>query len=173
VGCGPMPESGFFIMLYDFDTLNLYLDQGIYSFLMPYNKGIIGPRSNHYPALADYSCGRDGTHIFFFMKRKIVYGGQLFGSKEFGAFYLNGKFFPIGEEANAPIVWDESKRSCYTATDSPGIFLRNVRDDKRERCQPYLIQFSDRLGLKGQTITSDELYFEFGSRAREIKKLPW
>ena len=130
---------------------------------MPYNKGIIGPRSNHYPALADYSCGRDGTHVFFFMKRKIVYGGQLFGSKEFGAFYLNGKFFPIGEEANAPICWDESKRSCYTATDSPGIFLRNVQDDKKERCQPYLIQFSDRLGLKGQTITSDELYFELGS----------
>lgn len=130
---------------------------------MSYNKGIIGPRSNHYPALADYSCGRDGTHVFFFMKRKIVYGEQLFGSKEFGAYYLNGKHFPIGEKANAPIVWDESQRSCYDVTDNPGIFLRKVQDDKKERCQPYLIRFSDRLGMRGQTISSDELYFELGS----------
>lgn len=130
---------------------------------MPYNKGIIGQRSNHYPALADYSCGRDGTHVFFFMKRKIVYGGQLFGSKEFGAYYLNGNFFPIGEKANAPLVWDESQRACYDASGSPGIFLRKVQDDIKERCQPYLIRFSDRIGLRGKTISSDELYFELGS----------
>jgi len=158
-----MPESGFFIMLYDIDTLNLYLDRGIYSFLMPYNGGVIGSRSNHYPALADYSCGRDGTHIFFFMKRKIVYGGQLFGSAECGAFYLNGRLFPIGERAHAPLVWDESPRSCYSATDVRGVFLRNVQDDNKERCQPYLVRFSDRLGMRGQTISSDELYFELGS----------
>jgi len=158
-----MPNSGFFITLYDIDTLNLYLDRGIYSFLMPYNKGIIGPRSNHYPALADYSCGREGTHVFFFMKRKIVYGGQLEGSKHYGAYYLNGTYFPIGKTANAPLVWDESKRTIYDATDMPGIFTRRVQDDKKERCQPYLIRFSDTLGLRGQTISSDDLYFELGS----------
>jgi len=130
---------------------------------MSYNEGIIRSRSKHYPALADYSCGRDGTHVFFFLKRKIVYGGQLFGSKEFGVFYLNGKFFPMGEKADASLVWDESQRHCYDALDNPGIFLRKVIDDKKERCQPYLIRFSDRLGMRGKTIVSDELYFELGS----------
>lgn len=158
-----MPRSGFFITLYDMDTLNLYLDRGLYSFLMPYNNGIIGSRSNHYPALADYSCGREGTHVFFFMKRKIVYGGQLHGSKNCGAYYLNRAFFPIGKTAKAPLVWDESKRTIYDAAETPGIFTRQVQDDDKERCQPYMIRFSDRLSLKGKAITSDELYFELGS----------
>lgn len=158
-----MPKSGFFILLNNMDTMKLYLDRGIYGTIMPFNEGIIRPRSKHYPTLADYACGREGTHVFFFRARKIFYGGQLSGSKECAVFYFNGKFFPIGEKANAPFVWDESQRSCYDATDSPGIFLRQVEDDTKERCQPYLIRFSDRLGMMGQTISSDDLYFELGS----------
>jgi hypothetical protein len=50
-------------MLYDFDTLNLYLTHGVYGFLMPPEFGEPSPYSNHYPALADYACARDGTSV--------------------------------------------------------------------------------------------------------------
>ncbi|MHA1972457.1 MAG: hypothetical protein ACTSW1_05680 [Candidatus Hodarchaeales archaeon] len=158
-----MVKSGFFITLYDVDTLNLYLDRGLYSFLMPPTFGKISSRSNHYAALADYSGGRKGTHVFFFLKRKIVYGGELVGPDNIAAYYLNGEYCPIGRTSRAPLVWDESERECYPATEKHGIFEVITQSGVKERCQPYLIRFTDRIGLKGQTITSDDLYFELGS----------
>jgi hypothetical protein len=158
-----MVASGFFITLYDVDTLNLYLDRGLYSFLMPPAFGEISSYSNHYAALADYSCGREDTHIFFFQKRQIVCGGQLEGPQDVGAYYLNGEYCPMGRKSQAPLVWDESERECYPATDKPGIFEVTTQSGVKERCQPYLIRFQDKLGLKGQAIPSDELYFDLGS----------
>lgn len=154
-----MPKSGLFITLYDEDTLKLYLDKGIYGFLMSPVHGNVGLRSRHYHALADYACIREGTHIFFFLKRKIVYGGQAIGSKKFGAFYLNGHYSPLGRKARAELYWDESKREKYQATDQPGIFI--VPGIGR-RCQPYFIRFVDNLGIKGEAILSDQLYWELG-----------
>jgi len=158
-----MVASGFFITLYDIDTLNLYLDRGLYSFLMPPVFGEISARSNHYAALADYSCGREGTHVFFFLKRQIVYGGQLIGSQDLAAYYLNGEYCPMGRKSKAPLVWDESERECYPPTDKPGIFKVTTQNGVQDRCQPYLIRFEDRLDLRGQAITSDVLYFDLGS----------
>ena len=64
-----MTISGVFIALYDQETLKLYLEKGIYGFLMsPENQE--SPRSKHYNALADYSCLRKGQHVFFFLKGK-------------------------------------------------------------------------------------------------------
>lgn len=157
-----MPKSGLFITLYDKDTLNLYLDKGIYSFLMPPVRGEINPQSRHYHALGDYACVREGTHIFFFLKRKIIYGGQAIGSKTYGSFYLNGQFSPLGKRADARLCWDESNRSKYSATDKPGVF--NV-PEVGERCQPYLIIFRDNLGLRGKAISSDQLYWELGKHS--------
>lgn len=154
-----MPSSGLFVTLYDEDTLNLYLDKGVYGFLMPPVLGEVSSRSRHYAALGDYACAREGTHVLFFLKRKIVYGGQIIGSRSFGAFYLNGPYSPMGRKAEARIYWDESKRDRYAGTDQPGVFeVPGVG----LRCQPYLIIFKDELNLKGRTITSDQLYFELG-----------
>src|SRR5207245_7233665 len=54
-----LPLSGFFITLFDEGTLSLYLDRGIYGFHMR-PELVIGPRSRHYQALADYACAREG-----------------------------------------------------------------------------------------------------------------
>ena len=152
-------ESGVFIVLYDQATLNLYLSKGIYGFLMPPIYDPVSFKSMHYHALGDYACIREGTDVFFFLKRKIYYGGKVIGSKNHAAFYLNGQYSPLGKKANANLYWDESKRNIYKSTDKPGIFKIKSGQDK---CQPYLIRFEDNSGLKGKYISSDELYFELG-----------
>jgi hypothetical protein len=150
-------DGGLFITLYDERTLSLYLKYGIYGFLMP---PVLTPRpssrSRHYHALADYACSREGTHIFFFLKRKIIYGGTVKGNTNIASFYLNGKTSPLGRTANAELFWDESIR--YTPTDQDGIFV--VRDNKRS--QPFILQFNKISDLTGKQISSDDLYFELG-----------
>jgi len=158
-----MPSFGLFITLYDYDTLNLYLSRGIYGFLMPPEFGEPGSYSKHYAALADYACSREDTHVFFFLKRQIVYGGQIIGHEDFGSFYINGGYCPLGRVADADLVWDEGDRECYECTDQPGIFRVETRRGVNERCQPYLIRFEDNLGINGDGVSSDDLYFELGS----------
>jgi hypothetical protein len=156
-----MTISGVFITLYDQETLKLYLEKGIYGFLMsPENQD--SPYSKHYNALADYSCLRKGHHVFFFLRRKIVYGGQICGYGNYAAFFLNGKNSAMGSAASARLGWDEGTRDIYHATDTEGVFLVN---DIGERCQPYLIRFEDKLGLKGKYIFSDDLYWKLGDYA--------
>lgn len=129
-------NGGLFITLYDDRTLALYLKYGIYGFLMP---PIMAPKpstySRHYCVLADYACSRQGTHIFFFLKRRIVYGGAVKGNAEIASFYLNGKTSPLGRVANAELFWDESQR--YAPTDQEGIFKVRGKD----RAQPFVLQF--------------------------------
>ena len=149
-------QSGLFIALYDEKTLGLYLKQGVYGFLMkPVWANRPSSLSRHYAALADYACTRAGTHIFFFLKRKIVYGGVACGSRDRGSFYLNGETSPLGRRANAQLIWDESSR--YTPTKKPGVFLVN----EAERAQPYLVLF-EKNDLTGRWIESDALYWELG-----------
>ncbi|MCK4443638.1 MAG: hypothetical protein KAW09_03780, partial [Thermoplasmata archaeon] len=89
-----------------------------------------------------------------------VYGGQVIGNEESGSFYLNGPYSPMGRKADSRICWDESRRERYGATDVPGIFeVPGVG----ERCQPYLLIFGDKIGLKGHAISSDQLYYELGT----------
>jgi len=117
---------------------------------------------HHYRALGDYGSARAGTHVFFFRNAKIYYGGQIEGSDDHGAFYLNGSQSPLGRQANADLVWDESKRSEYSEIDT-GLFTRNDDDTADDAvCQPFLLQFEDKLGLRGNYISSDDLYFELG-----------
>ena len=152
-------NAGVFIALYDENTLNLYLKHGVYGFLMAPTRGIINSRSKHYNALADYACMRKGTEVFFFLKRRIVYGGQIVGSNEHGAFLLNGTDSPLCISANSPLCWDEAARAGYDATNESGIF---TVPEVGERCQPYLIRFEDTVGLKGKYISSDDLYCKLG-----------
>lgn len=158
-----MPSSGVFVTLYDLETLTLYLDRGLYGFLMTPVRGAISSRSRHFHALGDYACIREDTHVFFFLKRHIVYGGQALGTRQHGSFYLNGCLSPYGSKAKAPLCWDESKRQRYTPTEETGIFkVPNANGEEKEKCQPYLIQFQDQLGLKGKAIPSDDLYWRLG-----------
>jgi len=156
-----MSISGFFITLFDRETLKLYLNKGIYGFHMPPIFSEVPSRSQHYSALADYGCAREGAHIFFFLKREIIYGGQVIGSGEYGSFYLNGSYSPLCRNAMATLFWDESYRDCYSSTEREGIFTRPEINDS-EVCQPYIFLFKDRLGLAGKTISSDQLYFNIG-----------
>jgi hypothetical protein len=150
-------EGGLFITLYDERTLSLYLKYGIYGFLMPpVMTPKPSPHSRHYHALADYACSREGTHVFFFLKRKIIYGGTVKGNTNIASFYLNGKTSPLGRKANADLFWDESER--YNPTDQEGIFEVNGK----KRSQPFILQFDKIEGLTGKKIVSDDLYFELG-----------
>ena len=155
-----MPNSGLFITLNDRDALNLYLEKRVYGVLRPPVFRKVGSHSRHYGALADFACAREGSHVFFFGKRRIVYGGQIIGSKNYGSYYLNGPYSPEGRKADAPICWDESNRKEYESTDKPGIFKVKTRQGIEERCQPYLIRFTDEIGIGGKSIISDDLYAE-------------
>ena len=158
-----LPSSGLFVPLYDSETINLYLAKGIYGVLTAPVLGEVKGVSKHYAALADFACAREGTHIFFFNERKVVYGGQTTGSPKYGSYHLNGPYSPMGRVAKSSVVWDESNRKIYEATDKPGIFRVTIGDNKEERCQPYLIRFVDKLDLKGKSITSDDLYVELSA----------
>lgn len=153
-------NGGLFIALYDEESLKLYLDKGVYGFLM---KPVMTPKpsaqSRYYAILADYACSREGTDVFFFLKRKIVYGGKIYGNKEIGSFYLNGQTSPLGRKADADLFWDESIRKKYYATDSPGVF--KLTKDGGVKAQPFMFQFYQNENT-GKYIVSDDLYFELG-----------
>ena len=155
-----MDKGGLFVTLYDKDTLRLYLDEGVYGQHMTPQEGEPSPQSAHYKTLADYAAAREGKHVFFFLDREVYYGGQIIGSDEHGAFYINGQKSPLGREANAPIVWDESSRDTYSETDELGVF--DAGGERGEKCQPFLIQFEDNRDMAGRYIISDQLYFELG-----------
>jgi hypothetical protein len=155
-----MNKGGLFITLYDKDTLQLYLNGGVYGQHMTPQEGEPSSHSAHYRALGDYAACREGKHVFFFLDREIYYGGQIVGSDEYGAFYINGQKSPMGREADAPLVWDESSRDTYGETDEPGVF--DAGGDRGEKCQPFLIQFEDNRDIAGRYIVSDQLYFDLG-----------
>lgn len=155
-------NGGFFITLYDEETLKLYLNRGIYGFLMkPVGGKDISPKSVHYKVLADYACGREGCDVFFFLKRKIYYGGKLKGHRDIASFFLNGTNTPLCRDANASLFWDETKR--YIKTNEEGIFkIGKVKDRSGNnpiKCQPYILRFS-RNENTGKYILSDDLYFK-------------
>ena len=149
-----MENGGLFVSLFDKETLQLYLDRGVYGQHMTPERGSPTSQSRHYNTLADYASCREGRHVFFFLEREIYYGGQLIGEGDGPAFYLNGQYSPLGREADAPVVWDESER--YDPLDGPGLF----ETDRGEKCQPFLIRFEDNLGLAGRYITSDQYYID-------------
>lgn len=163
-----MPESGLFITLFDEDTLKLYLRKGVYGFHMNPEPDA-DPRSRvYYRALADYACARPDSHVFFFLERKIYYGGSIIGpSAEFASFYLNGQQSPMGRNSRAPLAWDESNRSAYGRAGEGGLFTRpnagqTTEYDSHVKCQPFVIRFADRTNCLGRFIVSDDLYEELG-----------
>ena len=153
-------NGGLFITLFDEKTLKLYLKHGIYGFLMsPVSLGK-KPSWIHFAALSDYACAREGTHVFFFLKRRIIYGGTVTGNKDVASFYFNGTNSPIGRQQNAPLFWDESQREIYEKTDSNGIFKVVGVGIKS---QPYVLKFKTDDNITCKRIESDELYFELGN----------
>ncbi|MBQ3379917.1 MAG: hypothetical protein IJG50_08685 [Clostridia bacterium] len=149
-------QGGLFIALYDENTLKLYLKRGIYGFLMkPVFTNQPSSRSRHYAILADYACSREGSDLFFFLNRKIVYGGKIYGNKKSGSFYINGKNSPLGIKSQANLFWDETER--YVPTEKEGVF----KVKGAEKAQPYIFQFHQNADT-GKYIASDDLYFELG-----------
>ena len=147
-----------FVTLYDENTLKLYLNRGLYGFLMkPTSVNTVSSRSKHYAVLADYACSREGTDLFFFLKRKIVYGGKIYGNTNCASFYINGQNSPLGQQTQANLFWDESSR--YTPTTTPGIFKVNGAD----KAQPFIFQFHQTENT-GKYIISDDLYFNLGKK---------
>ncbi len=149
-----MEHGGLFVSLFDKETLRLYLDKGVYGQHMTPERDAPSSQSRHYNTLADYASCREERHVFFFLQREIYYGGQLIGDKNGPAFYLNGQFSPLGREAQASTVWDESDR--YEPLKPEGLF----ETDRGEKCQPFLIQFEDELGLSGRYLTADQFYID-------------
>lgn len=79
--------GGLFIALYDEDSLKLYLDKGVYGFLMtPVLTNKPSARSRHRNILADYACIRQRIKVFSFLKRKIICIGRIYGNKNSGSF---------------------------------------------------------------------------------------
>lgn len=152
-------QGGLFITLYDEDSLKLYLNSGLYGFLMSPIRNNQSPTKTHYAILADYACSREGTEVFFFLNRTIIYGGTIFGNIDKGSFFINGKNSPLGNQFNADLFWDESSR--YSSTNSPGIFGVNTDNGIKEKSQPFILQFRKN-EMTGKYITSDVLYFELG-----------
>lgn len=151
-------QGGMFVTLYDEKTLKLYLNKGLYGFLMkPTSVDSVTSRSKHYAVLADYACSREGTDLFFFLKRKIVYGGKIYGNRDCSSFYINGQNSPLGQRTQANLFWDESSR--YTPTATPGVFKVNSKD----KAQPFIFQFAQNENT-GKYIISDELYFNLGRK---------
>ncbi len=151
-------RGGMFVTLYDENTLKLYLNKGLYGFLMkPASLNTVTSHSKHYAVLADYACSRDGTDLFFFLKRKIVYGGKIYGNRDCASFYINGQNSPLGQQIEANLFWDESSR--YTPTATPGIFKVNGTD----KAQPFIFQFAQNENT-GKYIISDDLYFNLGKK---------
>lgn len=151
-------QGGMFVTLYDEKTLKLYLNKGLYGFLMkPTSVDSVTSRSKHYAVLADYACSREGTDLFFFLKRKIVYGGKIYGNRDCSSFYINGQNSPLGQRTQANLFWDESPR--YTPTGTPGVFKVNSKD----KAQPFIFQFAQNENT-GKYIISDELYFNLGRK---------
>ena len=154
-------QGGLFINLYDQETLKLYLDRGVYAQHVSPEEGEPHPNSAYYSILGDYAATREGYHVFFFRDREIYYGGQVVGSDEYGAFYINGSTQgPVQREIGAPLVWDESVRKRYDNVDKPEVF--DGGDDRGKKCQPFLLQFEDNLNMAGRYIISDQLYFRLG-----------
>ncbi len=151
-------QGGMFVTLYDEKTLKLYLNKGLYGFLMkPTSVDSITSRSKHYAVLADYACSREGTDLFFFLNRKIVYGGKIYGNRDCSSFYINGQNSPLGQRTQANLFWDESSR--YTRTATPGVFKVNGTD----KAKPFIFQFNKNENT-GKYIISDELYFNLGRK---------
>ena len=123
------------------------------------NGGLFIALYDEYAILADYACSREGTDVFFFLKRKIVYGGKIYGNKDVGSFYLNGQTSPLGRKADAELFWDESERKNYIATDEPGVF--KIKKGGADKAQPFMFQFFQNAD-SGKYIISDDLYFELG-----------
>jgi hypothetical protein len=153
-------SGGLFIALYDEESLKLYLNKGLFGFLMnPVFTDKPSSRSRYYAILADYACSREGTDVYFFLKRKIVYGGKIYGNKEIGSFYLNGATSPLGRSAHADLFWDESKRKRYIPTDKSGVF--KISKDGANKAQPFIFQFVHNENT-GKYIVSDDLYLQLG-----------
>lgn len=161
-----MTASGLFINLYDETALQTYIASGVYGPLTKRLDGSSHTRSEaiHFSVLADLCCAKPGTHVFFFRKRRIFYGGQVSPNTPQPTVVLNGPDSPIAKGTSATQVWKEDWRPTYEPRNPPDRIWIETNGDRIERVQPYLILFRTDSALSGRWIDSDELYFELGKK---------
>lgn len=154
-----MDTGGVLVSVSDEETLNLCLERGIYGQHVTLQEGDSPWYGGHYSTLADHATLRDRNHVFFSHSGKVYYGGQVVGSDDYGAFYVNGRNSLMGRQADAPLVWDESSRDAYAETDNPGVFRTDEGD--YWTCQPFLIRFEGE-EMVGSYVDRHRFYFELG-----------
>lgn len=156
-------NNGVFITLYDEESLKLYLKNGLFGFLAtPVNTSKPNPRSNYFHVLADYACLREGSDVFFFIKRKIYYGGKVIGNESLGSFFINGENSPLGRSTKANLFWNEDFRYEKDTSLNKGQFYVETNNGRKIKAQPFIVCFNTS-DDSGKFITSDDLYFELGS----------
>lgn len=109
-------------------------------------------RSRHYAVLCDYACCSEGTEIFFFSNRKVIYGGTITKTNEDNpVFYLNGDTSPIGRKAKSKLFVD---RSNVYPKEREGVYNigKNARNEDMIRSLPFIIEF-EKNELSGKQIT--------------------
>ncbi len=161
-----MTDSGLFITLYDEAALETYIASGVYGPLMRplTNDSSRKALSIHFSVFADLACAKPGTHVFFFLKRRIYYGGRISADSPRPAVVLNGSGGRMSAHDDPPQVWVERWRPTYHP-DQPQNCIYVVKDGERlERHQPYLIRFTYDDHLSGKSIVSDDFYFELGRK---------
>lgn len=153
--------NGLFILLHKEEDLKIYLKNNTYGFITrPLDTERPSSRSNYFSFLADYGCSRPGTKVFFFLKRKIYYGGTIESLNDVSSFYLNGKSSPIGRSVNSRIFWDESSRYIHNDGMGEGRFMLDTSGNDI-KAQPFMFEYVPD-EQTGKYITSDDLYFELG-----------
>lgn len=154
--------NGLFILLHNENDLKIYLKNNTYGFITkPLDKERPSSKSNYFSFLSDYGCSRPGTKVFFFLKRKIYYGGTIESTNEdVSKFYLNGKSSPIGRAKNSTLFWDESSRYFHNDDMGEGRF-KISQDDTDIKAQPFMFEYVPD-EQTGKYISSDDLYFELG-----------
>lgn len=149
-------SGGLLIALSDERRLDLYLTERLYAPHVGLAEGEHPSPSAYYRTLANYACARTNTHVFFLLKRKVVYGGRTVGSGVGSSLYLNGDAAWLGMKTGAPLVWDESHR--YAKTERRGVFLARGR----RKFQPIVVLLRESPELTRKVIPSEELYINLG-----------
>jgi hypothetical protein len=161
-----MTASGLFINLYDETSLNTYIASGVYGPLMKPLNDQSSQKANgiHFSVFADLACAKPGTHVFFFRKRRIYYGGKTSANSPKPAVVLNGTEGRMAVNSGAAQVWKEIWRPTFTLDQPYNRIYIVSRGNLLERNQPYLLLFENDGCLSGKSISSDELYFHLGRK---------
>lgn len=163
-------NKGFVIHMSSVESVSIALKHGVFGQHVKFEENY-SPYSSHFDILADYSCARDGDHVFLFKDNQIYYAGQITGNSDGAAFKFNGET-PVYE---AQLAWDESKRDDKTPAQRDGLFYTEKKREKGKQKvhQPYLLLFDTKSSeYAGLTTGADEYYYSIDEASEIDSPLP-